>query len=362
MKIKIHKKELVRAFGIAASATMPKSSLPILANVRIDVDAHIRFSGTDLTLSAVVDAMGEVHARGSMLVPAAQFLAAARAMPEGEVTVQTANERIELSSGKSKQRVGFASVDEYPMILSADETDLEETSAKAIATAIGAVAHCASTDEARANLAGVRLSCDDGRCRAEATDGHRYARRFVECQPFKFAALLPAQSLREVRRVLDSVDGPVHIGERSGYAFFVADGVTMVAKLTGETFPNADRLIPAKPTHRVIVHRETLLDAFKRVMTASDDAARPVEMVIGDGSIQLRIDASRGDASASDEVSCDYAGKGITIGIRGAYAIAALSALESADVTVKLNRDLDPVQFVPVDGDDHLQLVMPSKI
>jgi DNA polymerase-3 subunit beta len=361
MKFLISKKDLVRAFSVAEGAVSKKPPIPVLGNVKIEANGVITFDGSDTMVSARSTATAKIDKQGSALVPAAQFLAAARAMPDGDVDVRIDGPRVVLAGGKARQRVSFSDAADFPE-LAACPGDLVDVPAALLAEAIGCVAHAASADESRANLAGVKVIIGGGRIRAVASNGHTLAIRDIECDAEGFDAFLPMQSLREIRKALTNASGSVGIGTDGRTVFVSTPDATLAVKLAGENFPPFESLVPKSADHRAVVAREAILSAFKRVMVASDDAASAVELVVSDGAIAMRMESTKGEASASDEVSCDYAGKGITIGVRGVYAVAALSVLTSDDVAIEMGSVLHPVRFVPAMTRDHLQLVMPSKL
>lgn len=361
MKFTIAKKDLVRSFSVAEGAVEKKPPIPILGNVKIVANGALTFEGTDTMIGAKSTTTAKIDAKGSALVPAAQFLAAARAMPEGDVTVRVDGARVELAGGKARQRVAFTPADDYPPFAKAPNDSIE-VDAAALNEAIGCVAFAASADETRANLAGVKVTIGGGRIRAVATNSHTLAMRDVESDAEGFDAFLPIQSLREVRKALASASGSVGLAMEPGMVFVTTGDTVLSVKLTEDSFPPFEKLIPTDPKHRPVVNREALLDAFKRVMVAADNVEAAAEVTIEDGTIRMRMDSAKGEASASDEVSCDYAGKGITFGIRGAYSILALSTLASDEIAIEVTTPKYPVLFVPANGGGHIQLVMPSSL
>jgi DNA polymerase-3 subunit beta len=359
VKFTIQKKELLRVTTIAAGSVAKKSATPALGNVKIDARASVSFSGTDLVTGAHVVADAKVDKPGATLVPATQFLAAVRGLADGEVTVTIDGGRVEMRSGKSKQRVVNSDADDYPTLPKCDDSRLVDVPAATLAGCIATVAHAMSTDESRAHLAGIFLTHKGGKIRAVATNGHTLAQSDAAC-PVGVEVLIPSQSVSEIRKALAGAE-TASIATHDGMLFVRVAGTTISAKLTGDTFPAAyEQLIPTKPDHRPIVAREAMLDAVKRVMSTADGDS-VFELRLSDGQIALAFHSKDG-GEAADVVECDYAGSGIALGIRGAYAILAIAALDSDDIAIEMGNELAPVMFVAAHSRDTIQLVMPSRL
>lgn len=362
MKLTVPKKDLLRAATIAAGAVDDKPSIPILGNLRLDAsNASLAMHGTDMMIGTSVSISADVSKPGSLLVPAKAFVNAIKGLADGDVSVSLDDSRVELKSGKSKQRIAHSSALEFPVLASAKDASLAMVSANVLRECIGRVAHAASTDDSKPHLAGVQVDIGKRICRAVASNGHTLALRELPCEADDLSVLIPRKGVGEVRRLLDGAkDRDVAIGLGGGMLFVVDGATTVSVKLTGDAFPPYEAGLKYSDKHRAVVSRESLLDSIKRVMSALSDSTVAFEMRISDGQIALRTEHTNGDAS--DVVECDYSGDGITVGVRGAYAILALSALDSDEIAVQLGTELHPVLFVPATSKDAVQLVMPSRI
>ena len=89
----------------------------------------------------------------------------------------------------------------------------------------------------------------------------------------------------------------------------------------------------------------------------------PIEAacVMVDSLIANHVSTAAGGA-AGDEVSADYEGREIRIGLNSTYLLQALSALDSDDVNLSVTGELDPMVIQPADNGDYTAIVMPVRI
>ena len=83
MNITIAKKDLLRLVGRCQGVVDKKSTMPILANVLINVDGpnSVRIAATDLYLAVAGTAAAEVRQGGSTAVPARDLFDRVKMMP-----------------------------------------------------------------------------------------------------------------------------------------------------------------------------------------------------------------------------------------------------------------------------------------
>src|SRR5438128_2686635 len=82
MKFTITREQLQEGLGGVAAAIPAKTTLPVLANVLVEVTKQgLRLSGTDLDIAVTTTVPDEVDAEGAVTLPAKKPVDIARAMP-----------------------------------------------------------------------------------------------------------------------------------------------------------------------------------------------------------------------------------------------------------------------------------------
>ena len=220
-----------------------------------------------------------------------------------------------------------------------------------------------STDEARVNLNGVLLECDGQTAVMVSTDGHRLTR--YQCAlngpTLDKGIIIPRKGMLEIRRVLDRVQGEVELGVGEQHLFVRAGELSLSVKLNNVTFPPYKQVIPTNHQRRVIVPREELLGALRRAEVMAPEKTATVRLALSEGKLELTAD-NPDLGVAHQELGIDYDGEELVAGFNARYLMEVLEVVDTDQVALEFQGELDPCVVKPVDGPDFLGVVMPMRI
>src|SRR2546422_3900922 len=116
MKFTITREQLQEGLSGVAAAIPAKTTLPVLANVLVEVTKQgLRLSGTDLDIAVTTTVPAEVDAEGAVTLPAKKLVDIARELPSGPVRFTAAGEsRGAIESGRSKVELLGVPREEFP--------------------------------------------------------------------------------------------------------------------------------------------------------------------------------------------------------------------------------------------------------
>lgn len=151
---------------------------PILGNALVVADQEnqkIDITGFDLSLGLCVSFTAEVEVGGQIVMPAKLLGGIISRLPNGDLTIESANNSIILTSQTGKYEVQGMCAEEFPSlpeISSQDEvTMLTETLTDGLRGALFAT----SDDETKQVLTGLHIIVRRKTIEFAATDGHRLA-------------------------------------------------------------------------------------------------------------------------------------------------------------------------------------------
>ena len=102
--------------------------------------------------------------------------------------------------------------------------------------------------------------------------------------------------------------------------------VELVMRLIDGEFPNYEQVIPKATKSKIVVDKNELLSALRRVSVVASDRARGVKLHIAEG--QLTISASSPDfGEASEEIEVAYGGEPLSVGFNSRYLTDVLAVL-----------------------------------
>jgi DNA polymerase-3 subunit beta len=223
-----------------------------------------------------------------------------------------------------------------------------------------------SSDETRYILNGVFFEPrEKGLVRMVATDGHRLAlveRELAGDFKLKSGVIIPRKGLFELKRLLDEApDAECQLGFAENSAIFKKPGLSMVMRLIDGQFPEYQRVIPKEGEKQLLVRRDKLFDALKRISLLSADKSNAVKLSLSEN--LLRITANNPDlGEAKDDLEVAYRGGALTVGFNARYLLDVLGVLETDEVSVELGDEHSPGVLHPPGDRSFTAVVMPMRV
>ena len=347
----------------------------MLSGVRLEVAGEQLFlAGSDLDLTIQVTA--EVHglADGVAVLPARLVADIVRALDPGAVTFEAGDDEVRITAGRSQFAVRILPADEFPRLplqAGADgaTADAVTLPANTLAEALRQVVRAASSDDSLPTISGVLLTGPDGGAadgpslRLVATDRYRLAVRDLagtavlrEGQ----SVLVPGRALSEVQRLLSGAgDVTLRFGERD--ATFEVGSVRLTTRLIEGDFPPYRQLIPASYPNRLIVGKDALLDAVRRVKLLAKDAITPVRVSFRPDGVECTV-VTQEVGQATEDVDGKYEGAEMVMGFNPGLLIDGLEAVPGDEIALETIDPMKPATIRATEGDDYLYLLMPIRL
>ena len=369
MKLTIARSALLRLVASCQGVAEEKSALQALSHVLLTAgDGTLRICATDTIVSADGSCAADVKEQGSVALKARELFTRVKAMPDGDVSfsVTAGGETIIKASGGARKFSMYGlNGSDYPTLFAPKPDAITiDVPRVALSELLARTDFAACKDMNRPNVNAVCLEFEDREIRAVATDGHRISKATALANFGNNDATLvvPLKAVGTVRGLIDrSTVETIAITISQPWALFKIDDVTIGAKLTDAAFPPYNQVIPKKSDHRATVQRSALLDAISAVSLAAGDRTSGVHVTLAAGFVRIE-GRSAEKGNGFDEVPSDYEGAEVTVGLNAVYVEEVLKALDSADVTIGVTGELDPVVITPVGDDQFIAVVMPMRI
>lgn len=346
MKATIERATLLRCLSHVQSVVERRNTIPILSNVLIEAaaDGTLKVMATDLDLQ-VVESLSAVSVDdpGSITVSAHLLFDIARKLPEGsQVSLETADNRMAVKSGRSRFSLPTLPRDDFPVIVEGDLPTSFEISAKALAELIDRTRFAISTEETRYYLNGIFLHVTDDELKAAATDGHRLARFTLPCPDGAEGmpdVIVPRKAVSELRKLLEeAADTNVEIELSASKIRFTLggeNGVVLTSKLIDGTFPDYSRVIPTGNDKLLKLDPKSFFEGVDRVATIATEKTRAVKMGLEHDKVTLSV-TSPDNGTAAEELPADYSSDGFEIGFNANYLKDILSQIDGDTVELHL--------------------------
>ena len=374
MKATIERATLLRCLSHVQSVVERRNTIPILSNVLIEAEGNgLKVMATDLDLQVVehIEA-ASVESEGSITVSAHLLFDIARKLPEGsQVSLETAENRMDVKAGRSRFKLPTLPRDDFPVIVEGDLPTSFSMPAKTLAELIDRTRFAISTEETRYYLNGIFLHVSDEDqpvLKAAATDGHRLA-RFTLARPEGAEGMpdviVPRKAVAELRKLLDEkMDGDVQIDLSASKIRFTMGGeggVVLTSKLIDGTFPDYSRVIPTGNDKLLKIDPKSFFAGVDRVATIATEKTRAVKMGLDKDRVTLTV-TSPDNGTASEELAAEYGSDGFEIGFNAGYLKDILSQIDSDQVEIHLADAGAPTLIRKNDDSPALYVLMPMRV
>lgn len=368
MQLSCSKRELSYILNFAARAVKPRSPLPVLQCVRFTStsdDQRIRLYATDYEMAIETSMPARVEDGFDVALGAKQFNEIVQAMPgdelkikltdAGNVTFQSHHSTMRMSGMTPEDMVTLPPVDD-PIGLILPEWMLRKI--------IDKVVFAASQSETNIRFCGSCFTTRDNYLEMAATDTHVlsvYRQIFDGDMGRDLSVIIPRQTQLDLLKLLkEKGERDVHIRVDTQQISFSMDAqFSMISRLIDGDFCNYSRLQPKNATVSVVVDREALLDAVKRLAIAAREDSHRVYCEYAGPVLRMKAKSADGGCEAEEEVQIALEGGPMTNVLHAQQALSVLSAFDCEEIHLGIEAPLAPVSLRPTDSTEHFAVLMP---
>ena len=366
MRFTCEKNMLVLGLNICGRTVSPKSALSSIEGILCKAGQGLSLTGYNMETAITYEIEAEVTEAGECVLPARLFADIIRRLPEGTVTVVVdENHKVSIRSGYASFTISAESADDYPELPDVGRGSSVMIPQGAMKELINGTIFAVSENQGRPIHTGVKFEVADDMVSAIAVDGFRLARRTYHCESATGKSLsfvVPAQSLKEVEKILTDSDEEVAFTLGGKHILFSIGPATLICRLLDGEFLDWRKVVPYNCPIKLVAHVSDLASSIERVgLIVSEKYKSPVRCVFSNQELLLRTNTTIGAA----EDKCSFAGDGkeLEIGFNVRYLADALRVVPSEEVCLELTNNLSPIVLTPVDDKhDFAYMILPVRI
>jgi DNA polymerase III subunit beta len=365
MKFTTSSAELLKALTVVNGAVPSKSTLPILENILFTTEGNgLRLSATDLEISIVEHLNLQVEGGAERVaVPAKRLIDTLRALPDVHVEFSADSEyNVTLSTEYGQYKmVGHDGAD-YPALPELDVRSRIETTGKLLKRAVQKTSFAVSRDALRPAMMGIYFQIGSDGGRAVATDGHRLVKLDLAGlrSESEISFIVPEKALSLAAR--NAGDGDCIISVAEGYVEVDFGSSRVIARLIDESYPNYEAVIPLDNDRRLLVDRDSMLAAVKRVGLYSSSMTNQIRIALKEDEIEVSAEDIERSSEAHETIRCDYGSEQMVIGFNSVYLTEVLNNIDDDEVSFEFSSPNRAGVVTPAqqdDGERMLMLIMP---
>ena len=368
MKITIAQWDLADALNKLQSVTPHKTPTPILNNVLLDATEDGLFcTATNGEISLRILISGLLEESGRITVPCKRLAALIKTLDDDQVELHaTSNDRLKVSSGKGKYTFGGESADEFFDMPIGSREDFSIPSGN-LRTVFIDTDFAASNEESRHNLNGVSLVFGNDKIEFAACDSKQVALSVYHSKDIEEIPQLvvPLRSTQEIKKAFTE-DEDISVCVEDKYLVFFTNTYqfsTRKVSLVNNPYPNYWQFIDFDKKDTIIVNKEHLEKAIKRISLFSKSIDHGIKLEVNDEEDILHVSAKT-DGDLLDQSYDGYEPVELTsktsalrFKISSKYLSNILNHLYSEEVVISLAPEGNRITVQSPDNEDQLYTV-----
>lgn len=284
MKLTVTQENLAKALSVVGRVASGKTPLPILNNILLRTDNNrLLLAATNLEIAITHHIGAKIATEGALTVPAKLMTEFITNLPKGNVELKADGTKLHITSGTYSSTIHGIAPDEFPVLPAIESDTSYQIETGILKRAIQQTVLVTSRDDTRPVLTGVYCHTHEGKLYFAATDGYRLAERELLAVEDEISAIIPAQTLQDVLRVVSEETKKVAMLIDDNQVRFLLDEIEITSRLIDGNFPDYRQLIPSSSD----ITAELDKDEFVRVTKIASLFARD-----SGGSVTIKTDAT----------------------------------------------------------------------
>ena len=369
MKFSVSSTSLLSHLQTVSRVIASKNTLPILDDILFFLDGNrLELTASDLETTLVTElGVDSAEGSGKVAIPAKLLIDVLREFSEQplEFVVNDDNFSLTINSESGTYSLVGVNGNEYPALPTFTENvNSLVLPVETLETSIAATIFATTEDNLRPVMTGIYFDITEENVTMVATDAHKLVRyRALNVRGEKTSSfILPKKAATALLNVLakESGDATVQFDEKS--AAFNFRNYKMFCRQIEGRFPNYNSVIPANNPNKLIVDRQALMGAVRRVSIFGNVASSLIKLQISANDMVISAQDIDFQQSGQEKLACQYQGDPMSIGFQSSYLLEILKNTDSEQVVFEL---ADPsragiiLPFENTEGEELLMLLMP---
>ncbi len=374
MKIEIAREDLLTALQRVQGVVEKRNTMPILANILLEGKPEgLDIVATDLEIGMRGLYKAKVQDPSSITFSARTLFDILKEVRQPNIELVVGdNNWVTVKAGKSQFKVVGLPSKDYPALPAIDRDGLMALPAQGLLQLLKKTVFAVGERDTRYVLNGLLITLiPSGKkvtIRLVGTDGHRLAWAEEEITPEKSAipsseikVIIPKKAAIEIRRLLEESDEEPLLGFTKNMLILRKSGLVLTSRIMEGTYPNYQQVVPKESSKKIILEKNDLEGALRRVAILSKDKAHAVKLSVD--SSQVHLSSKNPDLGEAEEnIPAQFNGESFSTGFNARYFLDVLSVIETDSLTLQMETPLSPCLIQEQGNPKFKAVVMPVKV
>ena len=365
MKFKIPGKVFQSNLQLMSKVLNSKNTVTILDNFLLKVEGDklwITGSDSETTMVSWLEIF-DVEGEGEVAVSSKTLVEMSKEIGNQPLTFEMNDVTRHIDVNYMNGHFEFMGIDgaEFPSRAASEEESREVViPAEVIAKGIDNTLYAVSNDTIRPTMTGIFWDIKEDNITFVSSDTHKLVRYInYQAKPgFEGGFILPSKPAGIIRSIIGKEDTEVHMKLNTKGAVFEVGQFKLSCKFIMGNYPNYNRVIVENSPYHLVVDRESLLNAVRRVSLFASKSTSLVKCMISASEIKMIARDFDYSTLGEESVECNYEGQDMMIGFATNYMIDILSHLNCQELKINLVDPARPGLFEPLQQEPDENIVV----
>lgn len=371
MKFSIRKEVLLHSLSSVSKALSSKNLIPVLSGIKFNLTSEGLFlsaSDNDISIETFVDKskLEEINEIGSTVIQGKYILEIIRKLEGRVVSIELLdNIKVLISCGNSEFNLNCMDASEFPNLNMEEKKDPIILKKSEFKNLISKTSFAVSTQETRPILTGINFKISEDKLEAIATDSYRLAKKYVVLEnkvSEEQNIVIPGKNLIELTKILEETEDDIQMHIFTNKVLFKFDNTLFQSRVLSGTFPDVNRLIPEAFELEIKANANEFYNVIDRAALLTSEKDKNIvkfecegkEVIVSSNSPEIGRVEERMEVEKNND-------NNIKIAFSSRFMMDAIRTVESNNVVLKFNNDVQPIIITDEKDETLLQLILPIK-
>ena len=371
MKFSIKKEILLQGLNSVSKAISSKNLIPILAGIKFDLNNKGLFlsaSDNDISVEYFIDKkeFEKIEVTGSTVIQGKYILEIIRKLEGKIINFELLdNIKVLITSENSNFNLNCMDSSEFPNLNIEEKKNPIIIKSNCFKNLINKTSFAVSTQETRPILTGINFKISKNKLECIATDSYRLAKKSIDLGDNNYEDIdivIPGRNLIELSKILEDDDKEISMHIFSNKVLFKFDNTNFQTRVLNGTFPDVNRLIPSSFTSVIKANNNEFYIVIDRAALLTSDKDKNIVKFENEGNVVIISSNSPEIGKVEEKIDVELEEKNdVKIAFSSKFMMDALRTIESKNVVLCFNGDVNPIIIKDEEDENLLQLILPIK-
>lgn len=371
MKFCIKKDVLLHSLNSVSKALSSKNLIPVLSGIKFNLTNDGLFlsaSDNDISIESFInkDNLEKIDVVGSTVIQGKYILEIIRKLDGNIINIELLDSiKVLISCGKSEFNLNCMDASEFPNLNMEEKKKPIVLKKDEFKNLINKTFFAVSTQETRPILTGINFKINGSNLECIATDSYRLAKKQVllndEVEE-DINIVIPGKNLLELTKIINDNEENIEMHVFGNKVLFKFDSTLFQTRVLSGTFPDVNRMIPSNFELEVKANANEFFNVIDRAALLTSEKDKNIikfecdgnELVVSSNSPEIGRVEERMEVEKNNE-------NNIKIAFSSKYMMDAIKTINSKNVLIKFNNDVQPIIIMDEEDETLLQLILPIK-